>query len=76
MYAGRLYEGRPMLERAGLDSDMSVREMVKYLKARKISSQYGLEDLEEDMKNFYRRMARIFWCVWLVVVKSLRMGGI
>jgi len=58
-YAARLYaEGRLTLERAAMDSDISVREMMEYLKARKIPAQYDLEDLEEDMKDFYKRIGR------------------
>jgi len=58
-YAARLYaEGRLTLERAAMDSDISVREMIEYFKARKIPAQYDLEDLEEDMKNFYKRIGR------------------
>jgi predicted HTH domain antitoxin len=58
-YAARLYaEGRVTLERAAADSGVSVREMMEYLKARKIPAQYDVEDLEEDMKNFYKRMGR------------------
>lgn len=58
-YAAKLYaEGKLTLERAAMDSDVSVREMMDYLKARKIPAQYDLEDLEEDMKNFYRRIGR------------------
>ena len=58
-YAARLYaEGKVTLERAAMDSEISVREMMEYLKTRKIPSQYDVEDLEEDMKSFYRRMAR------------------
>jgi len=58
-YAARLYaEGRLTLERAAMDSDISVREMMEYLKARKIPAQYDLEDLEEDMKNSYKRIGR------------------
>jgi len=58
-YSARLYaEGRLTLERAAMDSDISVREMMEYLKARKIPAQYDLEDLEEDMKNSYKRIGR------------------
>lgn len=58
-YAARLYaEGKVTLERAAIDSEISVREMMEYLKARKIPAQYDVEDLEEDMKQFYRRMGR------------------
>lgn len=58
-YAARLYaEGKLTLERAAADSGISVREMMEYLKARKIPAQYDVKDLEEDMKNFYKRMGR------------------
>jgi len=58
-YAAKLYaEGRVSLERAAVDSGASVREMMEYLKARKIPAQYDVEDLEEDMKSFYKRVGR------------------
>jgi len=58
-YAASLYaEGRLTLERAAMDSGVSVREMMEYLKARKLPAQYDIEDLEEDMKNFYKRVAQ------------------
>ncbi len=46
------------MERAAADSGVSVREMMEYLKARKIPAQYDVEDLEEDMRNFYKRIGR------------------
>ena len=58
-YAARLYaEGSITLERAAMDAGTSVREMMEYLKQRKTPAQYSIEDLEEDMKNFYKRMER------------------
>ena len=58
-YAARLYaDGKVTLERAAMDSEISVREMMEYLKARKIPAQYDVEDLEYDMKQFYKRMGR------------------
>jgi len=58
-HAARLYaEGSLTLERAAMDADVSVREMMEYLKQRKIPAQYDIEDLEEDMKNFYKRMGQ------------------
>lgn len=58
-HAARLYaEGRVTMERAAMECGVSVREMMEYLKARKIPAQYDVEDLEEDMKNFYRRIGR------------------
>ena len=46
------------LERAAMDSGASVREMMEYLKARKIPAQHDVEDLEEDVKSFYKRVGR------------------
>jgi len=58
-YAAKLYaDGTITLERAAMDAGISVREMMEYFKQRKIPAQYDLEDLEEDMKNFYRTMGR------------------
>jgi len=58
-YAARLYaDGSVTLERAAMDAGTSVREMMEYLKQRKIPAQYDIEDLEEDMKNFYKRMGK------------------
>lgn len=58
-HAAKLYaEGRVSLERAAVDSGASVREMMEYLKARKTPAQYDVEDLEEDMKSFYKRVGR------------------
>jgi predicted HTH domain antitoxin len=59
-YAARLYaEGKLTLERAAMDSGVSVREMMEYLKTRKIPAQYDVDDLEEDMKNFYKRIGKL-----------------
>ncbi len=58
-YAAKLYsEGKVTLERAAMEAKVSVREMMEYLKERKVAAQYDLEDLEEDMKNFYRRIGK------------------
>ncbi len=58
-YAGKLYaEGKVTLERAAMDSDVSVREMIEYLKDRRVPAQYDLEDLEEDMKRFYKKIGK------------------
>jgi len=55
----RLYsEGRMTLERAAMEVGVSVREMMEYLKQERIPAQYDLDDLEEDMENFYRRTGR------------------
>ena len=58
-YAAKLYsENKLTLERASMDAGVSVREMMEYLKQRKVPAQYDVEDLEHDMKRFYRRIAR------------------
>jgi len=58
-YAARLYaEGKVSLERAAMDSGASVREMMEYLKARKTPAQYDVEDLDEDMRRFYKKLGR------------------
>jgi len=58
-YAAKLYaEGRVTMERAAMECEVSVREMMEYLKARRIPAQYDVDDLEEDMKNFYKRIGR------------------
>ncbi len=52
--AGKRYSpGRVSLERAAAEAGVSVREMMQYLKENKISGQYDLEDLDEDLKNYY-----------------------
>ena len=57
-YAAKLYgEGSITLEKAAMDTGTSVREMMEYLKQKKTPSQYNVEDLDEDMKKFYKRMA-------------------
>ena len=58
-YAAKRYaEGSITLERAATDADVSVREMMEYFKQKKTVSQYDREDLEEDMKNFYKRIPK------------------
>ena len=41
-----------------MDADVSVREMMEYLRDKKIPAQYDIEDLEADMKRFYRKLGR------------------
>lgn len=58
-YAAKLYAERKItLERAAMEAGISVREMMEYLKQKRIPAQYSLEDLEEDMKNYYRRITK------------------
>ncbi len=51
-------DGKVTLERAAMEAGISVREMMEHLKERKVAAQYDIEDLEEDMKNFYRRVRK------------------
>jgi predicted HTH domain antitoxin len=52
-YAARLYgERKVTLERAASEAGVSVREMMEYLRAKKVPGQYELSDLEEDMTRF------------------------
>ncbi|MCS4541180.1 MAG: UPF0175 family protein [Euryarchaeota archaeon] len=58
-YVARLYaENKLTLERAALEAGFSVREMMGYLKQRRVPAQYDIKDLEEDMKNFYIRIRK------------------
>jgi len=53
--AARLYSQNKITpERAAMEAGVSVREMIEHLRSRKIQAQHDLEDLEDDMKNFYR----------------------
>ncbi len=53
-YAAKRYSsGRVSLEKAAAEAGVSVREMMQYLKENKISGQYDLEDLDEDLKSYY-----------------------
>jgi predicted HTH domain antitoxin len=57
-YAAQLYAERKVtLERAASEAGISVREMMEYLRAKKVPGQYELSDLEEDMARFYRKAA-------------------
>ncbi len=55
-YAKMYAERELTLQRAAMEGGISVREMMDYLKDRRTPVQYDLEDLEEDMRNFYGRM--------------------
>lgn len=57
-YAARLYAERKLtLERAASEAGVSVREMMEWLRVKKVPGQYELSDLEEDMTRFYRKGA-------------------
>jgi predicted HTH domain antitoxin len=47
-YAAKRYaDGSITLERAAMDAKVSVREMMDYLRQKKIATQYSSEDLED-----------------------------
>lgn len=57
-YAAQLYgEGKVTLERAAMEADVSVRQMMDYMRTKRIAGQYELKDLEEDIARFYRKVA-------------------
>jgi len=57
-YAARLYqENKITLARAAEEAEVSVREMMDYLRQKKVSMQYDAEDFESDLKAIYGRMA-------------------
>ncbi|MBI2857900.1 MAG: UPF0175 family protein [Chloroflexi bacterium] len=57
--AARLYrENRVTLARAAEDAGISVREMMDYMRQKKIPMQYDMEDFEHDLKAIYRRTGK------------------
>ncbi len=46
------------LAKAAGDADVSVREMMEYLRQKKIAMQYDLEDFERDLKGIYARLGK------------------
>ncbi len=56
-YATKLYaENRVTLARAAGEAGVSVREMMEYLRQKKVAIQYDLEDFEQDLKGIYARL--------------------
>ena len=48
----RLYgDGKMTLARAARDAGVSLWEMMEYARARKVSAQYDLEDLQRDLRT-------------------------
>lgn len=48
--------GRVSLSRAAREAGVSVREMADHIRARKIAMQYDIADLEQDLRNLYKRL--------------------
>lgn len=56
-HAAKLYrENRLTLAQAAESASVSVREMMDYLRQKKIPMQYDLEDFEQDLKVIYKRL--------------------
>jgi predicted HTH domain antitoxin len=56
-HAAELYqESRITLEVAAREAGVSMREMLDYLRQKKIPMQYDLEDFEKDLKRIYQRL--------------------
>lgn len=61
--AAKLYaDGKVTLERAAMDTGVSVREMMEYLKHRKIPAQYDVKDLEKDNETFLSENRKVGNC--------------
>lgn len=54
--AKRYGERRITLERAAREAEVSVREMMDYVREKRIPGQYDVKDLEDDMARFYRKV--------------------
>ncbi|MCY3774647.1 MAG: UPF0175 family protein [Candidatus Aminicenantes bacterium] len=48
-YVRQYGEGKVTLARAARDAGVSLWEMIDYARARKVSAQYDLEDLKQDL---------------------------
>ena len=53
-YARQYGEGRVTLARAARDAGVSLWEMIDYARAREVSAQYELEDLQRDLETISR----------------------
>ncbi len=57
-HAAKLYAERKVtLERAAMEANASVREMMEYLMQKRVPGQYDLRELEEDMARLYKKVA-------------------
>ncbi|MDO8674388.1 MAG: UPF0175 family protein [Dehalococcoidia bacterium] len=55
-YAAKRYaENRITVAKAADEAVLSVREMMEYLRQKKVPMQYDLEDFEQDLKGIYAR---------------------
>jgi predicted HTH domain antitoxin len=57
-YAAKLYGERKLtLERAAVEAEVSVREMMEYVRHKKVPGHYDLSELEEDLARCYKKVA-------------------
>ncbi|MEW6033965.1 MAG: UPF0175 family protein [Chloroflexota bacterium] len=56
-YSEEYGQGRMTLARAAEEADVSIWEMMDYVRQKKIPAQYGLEDLEHDLKAINARVS-------------------
>ena len=55
-YNARLYgDGKLTLAKAASSAGISLWEMMDYVRKRKISAQYDLDDFQKDLKGIYAR---------------------
>ena len=57
-YAQEYGQGKVTLARAAEEAEVSVWEMMDYMRQKKIPAQYSLEDLEHDLKVVYKRLSK------------------
>jgi predicted HTH domain antitoxin len=48
-------QGKMTLSKAAEEAGVSVWEMMEYVREKKISAQYSLEDLEHDLRDIYQK---------------------
>ncbi len=57
-YSQEYGQGRMTLARAAEESGVSLWEMMDYVRQKKIPAQYGIEELEHDLKLVYQRVGK------------------
>src|SRR3972149_3608776 len=55
-YARQYAEGRMTLARAAREAEVSLWEMIDYVRQRKIAAQYDLEEIKKDVATVLRRI--------------------
>ncbi|MYD89301.1 MAG: hypothetical protein F4Y08_03025 [Caldilineaceae bacterium SB0662_bin_9] len=57
-YARQYGDGKLTMARAARDAGVSLWEMMEYARAKKVTAQYDLEDLRQDLGTISERAAR------------------